>query len=387
MRYFIQYPAGTGKLVADAVSNFVEDFSVRYQDDSAMLFDSASSTQRVAQLPFAKNAFVVLADTPRKDVDQSALRLVDRLGRTDFSAFPVRTSGFRVMVHVDGELASVAPGVRSGLERAVSAATGGRVEARGSCQEFWLIGRLDLRDLMFCARLPKQKRAKKARGAVSHELSSMLVLAARPEGDDVFLDPFGGSGSFALARAELPARQIVYSDLDLAIHRKELPEELTRHERVRLLSEDALELPSISDGSVDTVVTDPPWGEHEELPIPYPAFARAVADSLARVLDPVTGRLVLLCARRGADDYRRSLETAGFALDATHDVLVNGHPATVFVGSRRTDAAPSPVATSAAKTKTDAPDTAPGRRRPHDPGKPLLRGMSTQRRSLGRFSR
>ncbi|MCX4763833.1 hypothetical protein OG562_23260 [Streptomyces sp. NBC_01275] len=384
MRYFIQYPAGTGKLVVDAVSNFVENFSVRYQDDSAMLFDSTSSAERVSLLPFAKNAFVVLADIPRKDVNQSALQLAQRLDKGDFSALRGRVSGFRIMAHVDGELASLAPGVKTGFERAVSANTGGRVEPRGSCQEFWLIGRLDLRDLMFCARLPKRKRPKKARGAVSHELSSMLVLASRPGDQDVFLDPFGGSGSFALSRAEMPARDIVYSDLDLASHRREFPDELIRDKRVRLLSEDALTLTSIPDGSVDVIVTDPPWGEYEELPMPYPEFTQSVSESFARVLRPTTGRFVLMCARRGAADFRQSLEGAGFTIDTTHDILVNGHPATVFVGS----SSGTPTAEPSTRRKSAAKDEgAPRAETSHRPDKPLLRGMSTQRRAMSRFSR
>ncbi|MFE9098026.1 TRM11 family SAM-dependent methyltransferase [Streptomyces sp. NPDC007264] len=382
MRYFIQYPAGTTDLVADALSHFVDDFSVHYSDDSAMIFDSTSSAEQVAQIPFAKNAFVVLATTPRKGIDQSARQFSGMLGREHFPALPGRTPGFRVMAHVDGELTSLDPAARRDLERAVSASTGRRVEPRGKCQEYWLIGRLDLRELMFCARLPKPARAKKGRGAVSHELSSMLVLASRPGDRDVYLDPFAGSGSFVLARLDMPAHRIIYSDTDLKSHRDDFPAELTGDQRVRLLSEDALTLPSLADGEVDVIVTDPPWGEYEELPLPYAEFTRAVSESFARVLDAETGRFVLLCARRGAPDYRTSLEAAGLAVEATHEILVNGHPATVFVGGRPSDG----------RTEREGEREGEGERRRDDEGRaasrqgPLLVGMSTYRRTMRRFS-
>ncbi|WP_055494462.1 TRM11 family methyltransferase [Streptomyces sp. TP-A0356] len=372
MRYFIQYPAGTSDLIADALSNFVDDFSVHYRDDSAMVFDSTSSPEQVARIPFAKNAFVVLTTTPRKSIDQSARQFSGILRRQHFPALPGRTPGFRLMAHIDGELSSLDPGARKDLEKAVSASTGRHVEPRGKCEEYWLIGRLDLDELMFCARLPKPARTKKGRGAVSHELSSMLVLASRPGARDVYLDPFAGSGSFVLSRMDLPAREIIYSDTDLESHRENFPDELAQDKRVRLLSEDALTLPSISDGSVDVIVTDPPWGEYEELPLPYEEFTRAVSDSFARVLDPETGRFVLLCARRGAPTYRTSLESAGLAVDATHEILVNGHPATVFVGGR-------PSATETGGDRDDDHRTAP-------PQGPLLVGMSTYRRAMSRFS-
>ncbi|MFC8532439.1 TRM11 family SAM-dependent methyltransferase [Streptomyces sp. NPDC057249] len=372
MRYFIQYPAGTSELVVDALSNFVDDFSVHYQDDSAAIFDSTSSAEQVAKIPFAKNAFIVIAATPRKDVDQSARRLSSLLGREAFPALPARTPGFRLMAHIDGELSSIAPAARADIEGMVSSRTGLRVEPRGMCQEYWVVGRLDMRELLFCARLPKTARPKKSPGAVSHELSSMLVLASQPGPQDVYLDPFAGSGSFVWARLDMPAREIIYSDTDIDAHRGGFPGEPARDERVRFLSEDALTLPSIPDGAVDVVVTDPPWGEHEELPFPPEEFARAVAKSLARVLRPETGRLVLLSSRRGADAYRDGLGAAGFVVDAAHEILVNGHPATVFVAGRSSSA---------------VADAAEGARRPSAPSKPLLLGMGTYRRAMGRFSR
>ncbi|MFF7338730.1 TRM11 family SAM-dependent methyltransferase [Streptomyces sp. NPDC008163] len=379
MRYFIQYPAGTSELVADAMSHFVEDFRMEYQDDSAMLFSSTSSMERVASIPFAKNAFAVCAETRRGDIDANVSRLAASLKKSQFPALPgERARGFRVMVHVDGELASIGGAPKREIERTVAACTGMRLEPSGRGQEYWVIGRLDMDSLMFCARLPKPARPKKARGALSHELSAMLVLASEPQPEDTFLDPFAGSGSFVVTRLGMPAQEIIYSDLDLAEHRDQLPGEALRDRRVRLLAEDAMSLPSLPDGSVDVIVTDPPWGEHEELPVPYEEFAASTCDSFARVLHPDHGRFVLLCNRRGAPVFDHAFGAAGFQVRATHEILVNGHPATVFVGARGTTDTPAPRPQTAA-----AP-----RRKPADrPGKPLLIGMNTYRRSLNRFSR
>ncbi|MCX4448381.1 TRM11 family methyltransferase [Streptomyces sp. NBC_01789] len=372
MRYFIQYPAGTSAIVAEAMTHFVEDFHPEYQDDSAMLFRSTSPMERVASIPFAKNAFAVISETRRGDINANVAQLTGSLRTPQFPALPgERARGFRVMVHVDGELAAIGSAHKRELERTISACTGLRLEAGGRGQEYWVIGRLDMDSLMFSARLPKPARPRKARGALSHELSSMLVLASDPHPDDTFLDPFAGSGSFVVARLGMPAREIIYSDLDLAEHHEDLPPEAQSDGRVRLLAEDALALPSVADGSVDVVVTDPPWGEHEELPMPYEEFADTTSLSLARVLRPETGRFVLLCARRGAAAFEEALENAGLRVAATHDILVNGHPATVFTGTR--DATPQPE-----RETTHTPR--------RTPAKPLLIGMGTYRRSLNRFS-
>ena len=142
----------------------------------------------------------------------------------------------------------------------MSARTGRQVQPRGNCQEYWVIGRSALDELLFGARLPIPRRGSKARGAIGHELAAILVAASEPEPRDVFLDPFGGSGSLVLARLDLPVRQAWYADVHLAELRPAFEARLVLDERGRLLNDDALRLRSVPDGSVDVIVTDTPVG-------------------------------------------------------------------------------------------------------------------------------
>jgi tRNA G10 N-methylase Trm11 len=135
-------------------------------------------------------------------------------------------------------------------------------------------------------------------------------------------------------RLELPVRQVWCSDLNLEQHRRSFPRQLTDNKRVRLLAEDGLALPSIRDASIDVIVTDPPWGEHEDPRRPYEEFARAVGASFARVLHPRRGRYVLLVNRRNSRTMVNGLRTVGLAPHDEHEVLVNGHPAAVLIGER-----------------------------------------------------
>lgn len=335
MRYLIQFPAGTGDLIVDAISPYADNVQVHYRDDSAMIFDSTSPEAKVASVPFAKNCFVVLAGTPRGSIDKGVSQLSRMAGTAKFPPSSSRNPRFRTMIQIDGELASVDLRTKTALERSISAKTGQRVEPRGMCQEYWVIGRLDLNELLLCVRLPKEKRPSKAKGALSHELSSMLVAASRPTARDVFLDPFAGSGSFVLARLDSPAQKIWYSDLDLRKFEREFPRELSTDKRVGFLDDDALALTSVPDGRVDVVVTDPPWGEHEDLGMPYEEFARAMVSSFDRVLKRPSGRFVVLTSRRTAAAVEKEFVSGGFSINATHEILVNGHPATVFVGGRK----------------------------------------------------
>lgn len=333
MRYFIQYAAGTGDLILQAIPSYVDTPQVRYRDDSAMIFDSASAASRVGSIPFAKNVFVVIANTPRGSIDKGVNQLGRLLANARFPNSLARGKGFRIMVHIDGGLSPIDQRSKISLEQAIAARTGQRVEPRGMCQEYWVIGRQDLDELLLCVRLPKEKRPPKAKGAISYELSSMLVAASQPSPQDVYLDPFAGSGSFVLARLDKPARQIWYSDRELRRFERDFPQELMSDKRVRFLDDDALSLRSIPDGTIDVVVTDPPWGEHEDVGLPYAEFVRALVNSFDRILRRPAGRFVMLTSRRTAALMDRELSEA-FSVDSRHEILVNGHPVTVLIGTR-----------------------------------------------------
>jgi hypothetical protein len=334
VRFCIQFTAGISDLMADALAGQLANVRIEYVDDSAMVLDAADPPHRVGALPYVKNAFQIIASASRGGLDASVAQLNRNLQRATFPQSPDRTRGFRLMFHIDGALASASPRNRAALEHTVSMRTGRRVEPRGNCQEYWIIGRTALDELLFGARLPKRGRPAKARGAIGHELSAILIATSNPEPRDVFLDPFGGSGSFAQARLDLPVRKILYADLNLATHRPAFEPRLVRDNRVRLLDEDALRLPSIADGSVDAIVTDPPWGEHEMLDRPYSEFAKDIGTSFARVLHPSRGRYVILVNCRNASVLWQALSDSGLIPDAAYEILVNGHPATVLVRKR-----------------------------------------------------
>jgi tRNA G10 N-methylase Trm11 len=162
----------------------------------------------------------------------------------------------------------------------------------------------------------------------------LLVKASDPRPDDVFLDPFAGSGSIVRARTAVPYGWATYSDLAAGEPRLQVPSEIRRRSRVTVLAEDALELPSISTGSVSSIVTDPPWGEYDRLDVDCATFARRMMASFDRVLEPRRGGLVLLLSRRAAEVTHGLWPSANLKLVQSHQLLVNGHPASAQIGGR-----------------------------------------------------
>ena len=334
MKYLIQYVAGTRDIVTEVLARAMQDVSVIHADDSTLVFESSTRIENAGRLPFANNVFVVLTATPRKDFAQSVHRLVSKIERVEFPREKDGDRGFRIMAQIDGQLTPVEPRARRELEREIEVFTQSQVQPKGSCREYWIVGRKTFGELMFCYRLPKSRKREAAKGQLAYELSYMLVATSVPHGSDTFLDPFAGIGGLVLARLESPARSIIYSDTALPKLAGKLPRALKSNRRVRLLAEDALSLPSIRDGEIDVIVTDPPWGEYAQMATGYQTFIHRMVESFDRVLHPKRGRFVILSSRRQCATIVAALTSRRFRIRKAHDILVNGHPASVIVGSR-----------------------------------------------------
>lgn len=334
MRYMIQFIAGTRSIVIEALAQTMQHLKLVHDDDSALVFESSTRIDTSNQLPFANNVFTVIASTPRKGVDQSIRRLVSKVERVEFPRLKGQDRGFRIMAQIDGQLTPIERRLRGELEREIAVFTQSQVQAKGSCREYWIVGRKGFGELMLCFRLPKDGRRQPAKGELAYELSLMLVAASVPDRSDTYLDPFAGNGGLVLARLESPAKSITYSDIALRTHSRTLPRALKSDRRVRLMAEDALSLPSINDGQIDVIVTDPPWGEFAQVAMGYQSFVEGMAKSFDRVLHPAKGRFVILSSRRQSGTITTSLVSRQFKIRATHSILVNGHPASVIVGGR-----------------------------------------------------
>lgn len=331
MRIYLQFPAGTAPLVESSVKHALRDARLTYVDDSAAIVDTTSPVREASALRFAKNVFDVVAEAPRRRFPTAVEQLCRALYADRPGSDRTTGRGFRVMFHLDGIFIPVDEHLRARLETAIADRSRGRVRPRGSCEEYWVVGRRDLDRLIVCRRLTRADRVPPERGVLSRELSALLVTAGEPRRDDVFLDPFGGSGALVRARSALAAKRIVYSDLAPP---PGLRRTWTNDPRVHVLSDDATELPSVPTGSVTAIVTDPAWGDHEPFDQPYDRFAGQMSASFDRVLHPRSGRLVLLTSRTTEPILGDALRRASLGIRQTHRILVNGHPASVLIARR-----------------------------------------------------
>ncbi len=325
--YVALFPAGTASLVAEGLRSVLPGVRVLESDDSALSFSTSSRLVSADAAPFVKNLFRVRGQVRRRSLDATVTDLARQSGDLRRA---LGCTAFRVMYHIDGQLVACSPQARQRLESAISVATGLRPEPRGRCQEYWVLGRRDWTTAYLGERLPAGRmRPSSEKGALSSELSALLVSLSRPDPRDVFLDPFAGSGSIVVARLGSPARKVIYNDLDKSKHRS-VTERLGLRPGLVVLHEDGTAMSGMESAEVSAIVTDPPWGEYNQSISDYLTFARSLAAEFARLLNPRWGRLVLLVSRRNEGQVRESLVEQGFAGEPAIEILVNGHPASVL---------------------------------------------------------
>ncbi len=330
VRVLSLHTAGLGELVAAAVTTEL-GARVVYADDSALMFDTEASPRQVRRLGFVKNSFVVLGSVSRTG---DLAKAVDKV-RAALPNWSLRRRGtaFRLMFSENGKLVPVPRNSRDRMVSAVERAVGGTFTPRGGADEYWMITRRNLDQVLFAERVERPERAAPPPGGLSPEVAELLVLASgTPRRDDVVLDPFAGTGALIAARIRSPFRRAICSDLGYGDQTAQLQPQLAGVRGVTQLADDARLLPSLADASVDVVVTDPPWGEFEGSELPARELLRESTSSIRRVLRP-GGRLAVLVSRRLADDARGLWADNDLQVRHSYDLLINGHPATVITGT------------------------------------------------------
>lgn len=133
---------------------------------------------------------------------------------------------------------------------------------RGSIDNHDMAFRADITDdnLLFSLKLSKKEfkyRGHKefSQGALKPTVAHAMVLLSKPSDDDVFLDPFCGSGTIPLERCFYPYKKITASDISekaVAISKSNIKG------KADIIVADACNLP-FSSHSVSKIVTNPPW--------------------------------------------------------------------------------------------------------------------------------
>lgn len=323
--YYSTFPSGFEPAVEEFLQRDMPGVQLVRMMDGAVEYRRTGAP--VKQFPkWFNNSFLILTSFPRANRDplQEMVRLAAQRGvdtDTLTAHLPPNATGFRAMFMIEGILAHAGLKTMAKAEEFLTVSAGLTPERARPDVEFWYLYRREgLGFLLMRLTQHKDTARELSPGELRPDIAQMLCRLSGPKPTDVFLDPFAGYGGIVKARLSGPAASITAGDI------RPTPQLTALQGKAQVVRMDALNMAEVVSGSVDAIVTDPPWGQFEPLPDPTGFYGRFLAEA-RRVLKK-GGRLVLLTG------LKREAEAAlklGFAIDQRLDVLVSGKKAAVFV--------------------------------------------------------
>lgn len=339
MQLLSTFITGMQQVVAEVLA----DHGIRHIDrmlDGAVCY----THMRPIALGCMHNTFEVLAQTRmRREQPMEALASAVLSQAKQLPLSPMRTrqtASFRIVVSRENGLVSLDSRRREALETLIRRRTGLVVNRSRADVEFWLLSRSEGYGF-FLRRIPRTGTAAEqpVKGELRGELVYLLNYLSGPNRGDVFLDPFCGSGAIPLSRMRMGGFAHLYAtdvQRDCALRTRARLSAAHGYDSgrvtVAVCAVDAL-ADVIPPGSVDRIVTDPPWGlfaRGEDIPALYHHMLRA----FAAICTP-DARLVLLSAQKEilADALTQSPDWT--APMRQFDILVSGKKAGVYVAKAR----------------------------------------------------
>jgi len=243
-----------------------------------------------------------------------------------------RISTYRVIARAEGERAYKRSEAGKAVEQGLRARLGKnwKVVEDDAQVEVWvtLIGPEAIIGVRLTDRSQRHRdRNTNLPASLRPTVAAAMVRLTQPQDDDVFLDPFCGTGTMLIERGEAGRHKLILgSDVSEEALNAAAANIGERHKPLELNNWDATHLP-LEDGSVNAIATNPPFGaqlgspeENERL---YPAFL----SEAHRVLAP-GGRLVVLTPERRL--MRREIASGRWTLTARNELLVLGKHAVIY---------------------------------------------------------
>lgn len=330
--YFSTFITGFDEVVKGELVKRLRDIKVVLLTDGLIIYKTTSYLEEIKKLRFLNNSFVLVkkfdkvSESSVNNILKSLIRdqnLVN-IVRQSFSGQNLK---FRIRASIKNQFVSIDKNVLRNLEEKITRATRNLIIDRSlpdieilitiRSEGFGLVG------IQFTSRPNYEKTLEK--GELYPELAYILCLISEPNENDIFFDPFAGHGSIPAQRLNFPHKKIRAGEID-----RDLQQKLEKKfgKKVTVDPVDALSLSTVSDNSIDKIVTDPPWGLYETNK-DIPEFYALMLKQLHRVLRR-DGIIVILTAQKELTENLLGKFEGKLRLEEKYGTLVSGKKAGAY---------------------------------------------------------
>ncbi|WP_304224643.1 TRM11 family methyltransferase [Gracilinema caldarium] len=335
MDYLGTFPAGFTELVKRLLLRDLERATILFSDESVIAF----RTQTVpVKLPYLKNQYILIAWEKTENLASAYQIILDRKNLGTFEALSDRLAKKRFVIRtfIEGKPAPVIPHLHRQVEKEMVNRLSGKPNSERPELEFHLHVRKN-KQCFFVLQEKDHREEPLPAGTLPPYLCRLLIELSDPQRDDIFLDPFMGSGAIPFARAQVGPYGLIFAgDKDaekVASFKAQLKNKRWEKRRKTIFPKllDAAKLDIFQDAFITRIVSDPPWGLYENLNAAslYELFEKFL-DEAARVLAK-TGKMVLLLGSHIPLPAIIEKTSIPFRITEYYPVLVSGQKALVYI--------------------------------------------------------
>ncbi|MFW5998942.1 MAG: RsmD family RNA methyltransferase [Halanaerobiaceae bacterium] len=336
----LQEPAGL------ILKQNIPDVNISNIKDGLILYETEVKPVKISNLTFLNNSYLVFKkfeNTKNKNINhllKSLLKNWNWNNLKKITQLQVSNNSFRLVASRENELISLDNKLKKQLERKISSITKLKVDRGNPDFEFWILKRRD-NTCFFMLRItyPTKKEKQIHKGELRPELAHIMCFLSEPEIGDILLDPFAGYGAIPLAGAlSFPFEKIYAVDKDKQKIRN-LQQRLKKQKKsvsskIYPQIGNAHKLNNLDSNSIDKIVTDPPWGLYENLPMNISKFYFLMLIQFLKKLKE-NGIIILLTARKKEFDLIVSRFKKKLQLMDRYDILVSGKKASIYKLKRK----------------------------------------------------
>ena len=337
-KYFASFASGMQLIIQDILEKQIPDAEIYQLFDGAILFETEKTYDRLNMYCF-NNIFSVITFAPKsnhRDIEAFIRHIVNsKLHDEIISNNTKKFNTFRVIISSENQLVSIHNELKSKLENLIISQSRLKLNKSNSDTEFWILYRTE-GFFYFLKRLSKHTAYEKIlnKGELHPEIAFLMNWFAEADKNDILLDPFCGNGSIPIKRAlHFPTKQIYAFDIDNAminiVKKKILSRKsLSNMANIVIKQVDIKNLDKIlPNESINKIVTDPPWGLHENIETDIENFYFLALSKMEKALK-YNGIIVLLIGRNV--DIEKILKNfPNLCLIQNYKVLVSGKKANI----------------------------------------------------------
>ncbi len=330
-KYASTFISGMQNAVEDFLKKDIQNIKIEKILDGLIIYDTYATAEEIQKIRYLNNTFYVLKTLPSiKNISIHAF-IKQLMMEKNISIPEVTIKGkrtFRIVTSEENNLIAIDNDSLIKSENYFSKILNLRVNRANPDLEIWIIERSE--GIIFTGiRITTRENYKRVlhKGELHPQIANLMCRLADLKSTDIVADPFAGYGAIPYECANFfGVNKIFAGENDKRIFNL-LKERLSKT-KIIIGRWDATDLNSLTNNSINKIITDPPWGQFSEISEINNFYFRML-NEFHRLLKPNDIAVVLTSQKELFLNQLK--ETRNLKLIKQYNILLSGKKTGIFV--------------------------------------------------------